>query len=563
MRRPTPYRSRHGRIHNEVKSESSTDEPGAVADCVIGDYVEGMVAEPQARKLLPKHDPATGKLLAELPCTDPSELPALVERARKAQVAWGALGVRERNRRLMRVAHAIAARAEELSSIISSETGKPLVESLWLEVFPVADLVRYFAKRAHRILSPKRIGLHLIKYRRSYVHYAPRGVVGVISPWNFPFTLAAGDIFMALAAGNAVVHKGSEWTPLITLETPKLLAAADIDPELVQVAVGYGDVGQALVTGGVDMVHFTGSVATGRKVAALCGERLIPCVLELGGKDPAIVLDDADVEHTARTLVFGGFANAGQACAAVERVYATPGVYDALVERVTALVRQLRVGDGSREDVEVGPMIMPRQLEIVRRHVDEAKARGATVRTGGESRGSFYLPTVLTEVNDDMAVCKDETFGPVLPIMKVRDAEDAIERANRTEYGLSAYVFTRNQERGRAIAERLRAGTVDVNEVLLTHGLPETPWGGVKASGVGFTHSDEGLRNFCEARHVNYGALPDFRPPWHFPYRKESFASVADVVRGLYGGESLVRRLVRLGRGAWGIAKEWFAVARK
>ncbi len=516
-----------------------------------------MVAEPHAKKVLAKHNPATGELLAELVCTEPGEVAALVARARRAQASWGALEVRERNRRLRRVAAALVRRAEEIAGLIAKETGKPVLEAILHEVFPVTDLIAYFTKRAHRILRPQGIGLHLFKHRRSYLHYLPRGVIGVISPWNFPFALSSGDIFMALSAGNAVVHKPSEWTPLVALEVPKLLADADIDPELVQVAVGYGDVGHALIAGGVDMVHFTGSVATGRKVAAACGERLIPCVLELGGKDAAIVLDDADLDHTAQAVVFGAFINSGQACAAVERVYATPGIYQPLVDRVVALTRELRQGNGAAEETDLGPMIMPRQLDVVRQHVDDARARGATVHVGGEPRGPFYAPTVLTEVTDDMSICSLETFGPVLPIMKVADADEAIRRANLTEYGLSAYVFTRNIERGRAIAHRLRAGTVDVNEVLLTHASPETPWGGVKASGLGFTHSAEGLRAMCEARHVNYSPWPPLLMPWFFPYHRKYVHPVGELLRGVWGEEGLPTRLRRLVRGALPLVREW------
>jgi acyl-CoA reductase-like NAD-dependent aldehyde dehydrogenase len=504
---------------------------------------------------LVKHSPTTGEVLAELECTDPAQVAELTARARKAQVAWAALGVRERNRRLARAGHVMARRSRELAELIAAETGKPVLEAAVHEVLIATDLVQYFSKRAHKILAPQRIPLHLFMYRKSYVHYVPRGVVGVVSPWNFPFMLAAGEIFMALSAGNAVVHKPSEWTPRIGLEFPKILIEAEIDPELVQVALGYGDVGQAVVESGVDMVHFTGSVATGRKVAALCGERLIPCVLELGGKDAAIVLDDADLDHAAETIVLGAFLNSGQACASIERVYATPGIYQALVDTIVGHVEKLRLGDGLREDIDLGPMIMPRQLEIVRRHVDEAKARGATVRTGGTSRGSYFFPTVLTEVTDDMAVCKEETFGPVLPVMKVRDIDEAVRRANLTEYGLAASVFTRNVERGREVAERVRAGSVHVNEALLAVSLPEAPWGGVRESGIGVSHSAEGLRGLCEARHVNYSPLPAFRAPWLFPYARANIEAITDIIRGLWGGEALLVRGRRLVSAVWAVAR--------
>lgn len=502
--------------------------------------------------------PATGELVAEVACTDVLAVPAMVARAREAQIAWAALPVRERGRAIARVAEVVVAEAETLAQGVADETGKPLLEAVLHEVFGVALLARYFGSRAHKILKPRRISAFLLKHRQSYIHYAPRGVVGVISPWNFPLTLAFGDCLMALCAGNAVVLKPSEHTPLSGLAIRRCIAAAGIDPELLQVAVGYGDVGAALVRGGVDMVHFTGSAATGRKIAATCGELLIPCVLELGGKDAAIVLEDADLEHAARTLVFGAFLNAGQACASVERVYAVGDVYEPLVARVVTLVRSLRQGDANRDEVDVGPMIVPMQREIVQRHVDEARARGATVRVGGAANGPYYQPTVLTEVDDAMAICREETFGPVMPIMQVRDVEEAVRRANASPYGLSAYVFTRNVARGREVAERLRAGTVDINDVLFTQAAPETPWGGLKTSGIGYTHSDEGLRHLCEARHVNYSPWPIFANPWLFPYRRALVTPCLEIIRGLLGGESLLRRCGRMLRGlkgAWQVLR--------
>ena len=507
------------------------------------------------QRIIKKTNPATGHWLADVPCVAPEGVPALVIKARQAQVAWGQKSVVERARAMRRVAAVLSERAASLADVVSAETGKPVVEAMLHEVFNVAHLANYFGKRAPRILRDQAIPLSMFMHRRSFLHYVPRGVIGVISPWNFPLSLPLGESVMALCAGNAVVLKPSEQTPLTALEVPTILAAADIDPDLVQVAVGHGDVGAALVGAGVDMIHFTGSVATGRKIATACGERLLPCVLELGGKDAAIVLEDADIEHAARTLVFGAFLNAGQACASVERVYAMEGVYEPLVKRLVELTQALRSGDGGQEDVDVGPMIVDTQLDIVRRQVDEAKAAGATIRCGGEAPGGlFYRPTVVTDVTDDMRLCSDETFGPVMPVAKVGSVDEAIRRANDTIYGLSAYVFTRNKARGLEVARRLRAGTVDVNDVLFTHAAPETPWGGVKASGIGHTHADSGLRHLCEARHVNYSPLPPFLNLWMFPYRRAMIAPMQQLLQGLFGQNALLYRIGLLCRGLWGAA---------
>ncbi len=512
-----------------------------------------MVAHDNVPKVLRKLSPATGELLAELRCTDPQEVAAKIAKARAAQEKWGALDVRTRNRMLLRCAHVLAERGHELAELVSKETGKPMMEALVHDVFVLTEHMSYYSRRAHRILAPRPISLHLLRHRKSYLHYEPRGVIGVISPWNFPLSLGVTQVFMALAAGNAVVHKPSEWTPLSALETPKILAEAGIDPDLVQVLVGFGDVGQAVIEAGVDMLVFTGSVATGRKVAAACGERLIPHVLELGGKDAAIVLDDADLELAANTIAWGAFANTGQICASTERVYAMAPIYDELVERIVAITRRLRQGDGAQEDVEVGPMIMPSQLEVVRRHVDEARERGAKVLTGGMARGNYFAPTVLTDVDESMAIARDETFGPVLPIMKVESVDEAIARANASEFGLSAYVFSRNVRRGREVAERLQAGSSYVNDLLMAFGAPETPWGGLKNSGIGFTHSPEGLRQLCEQRHVNYPVVPSFIPPWVFPYDRRVASSGLDLVRGFYGEGGLWLRAKLVARGLWGL----------
>ena len=505
-----------------------------------------------ADTILRKCHPITGELLAELPCTPPAALPQLVAQARAAQRAWAAQPPRQRGQALRRLGAHLADQGEALAALIARETGKPRLEALVHEVLGVAQLAHYFGRRAARILRRQRLRSTLLPHRRSYVHHVPRGVVGVISPWNFPLCLGLGDVIMALAAGNAVVLKPSEHTPLCGLEVPKLLAAVGMDPALVQVATGAGDVGAALLEADVDMVHFTGSVATGRHVAAVCGGRLIPCVLELGGKDAAIVLEDADLEYTARTLLWGAMANAGQACASVERVYAVGSIYAPLVARLTELMATLRQGDERAQEVDLGPMILPAQRDRLAAQVAAAVAAGASAWTPAALMGMaapFFPPTLLTGVDDALAVCADESFGPLLPIRQVQDVDEAVARANASRYGLSAYVFTRQVARGREIAERLEAGSTLINEVLVTHAAPETPWGGVKQSGLGFTHSDAGLRHLCQARHVNYNWLPVVAMPWLFPYRRTLVAPALDVLRGGWGSGSWLRRGFLFGRG--------------
>jgi succinate-semialdehyde dehydrogenase/glutarate-semialdehyde dehydrogenase len=494
-------------------------------------------------RLIASHNPATGELLGSVEACTPDQVRAVVVKARRAQATWRRLDPKERGKRLMRVRGGLVERAEEIASRITAESGKTRVESLSMEITGLADLVTYFSKRAHKILAPERIPLHLMKHRRSYLHYQPRGVVGIISPWNFPFLIPMGEAYMALLAGNAVVLKPSEVTPLIADLGRELFVKAGIPADLFQVIHGKGEIGAALIESGVDMVCFTGSVATGRKVGAACGERLIPCVLELGGKAPAVVCEDADLERTAQALVWGAFANSGQICASVERVYAVESIHDELVAKVVENTNRLRHGDPDDIHTDVGAICFPRQLEVARELIDDAVAKGAVIQTGGEQvmddTGMFFQPTVLTGVNQDMRCMRDESFSPLMPIMKVKSEEEAIELANDSNLGLLGYVFTRDRKKGRRLAEQIQSGTVMVNDVLVSYGLPETPWMGIKDSGLGRVHSAEGLRSLCQVRHVNHDFLfTPKREMWWFPYGQKAYKRALVTLRLLFGRNS-------------------------
>ncbi len=416
-------------------------------------------------------NPATGEPLGDVPIMSAEQVKAAVAAARTAQREWAKLPIETRCRRVSKFADVLMTRAEEVIDVLVREAGKTRLEALGMELILVADLVRYFVKHAPEMLAPEQIPLHLMKHRASYVHFVPRGVVGVIAPWNFPFSIPLGETMMALIAGNGVVLKPSEVTPLIALKAREIYLAAELPPDLFQVVTGRGPTGAALIDGGIDYCVFTGSVGTGKKVAAECGERLIPSTLELGGKAPAIVCGDADLDRAAQAITWGGFANSGQVCASVERVYAVDAVHDALVEKIVGEARGLRQGDGSRDDVDVGAMAWDRQLDHVEKIVAQAVSAGATVQTGGKrgpAGGLFFQPTVLTNCAQDMDVMRKEIFGPVIPIMRVADEEEAIRLANDSHLGLLAYVFTKDRDRGKRIAERVEAGTVMINDVLNT-----------------------------------------------------------------------------------------------
>lgn len=493
---------------------------------------------------------ATGALLGEVNVSSTDEVRKVVARARRAQEAWGLLPIGERAERVLRLRNAIVDRSEEIVDLLSRECGKPRHEALAHEVIPVADLATYFASRAEKLLAPRPIEIHLLKYRRSYVHFAPRGVVALITPWNFPFSISMGDAICALLAGNAVVIKPSEVTPLIVQKAKEIWDAVGLPEDLFQVVHGYGPAGAALIDAGVDKVVFTGSVSTGKRVAALCGERLIPCTLELGGKAPLIACQDADVERTARAIVFGGFANLGQVCVSVERVYAHEQIHDRLLERVVGLVNELRHGDPSTETVDVGAITFPRQIDVAEAHVRDALEKGAEVRTGGKRRngpGTYFEPTVIAKCNHDMTVMTEEIFGPIVPFMQVGSEEEAIALANDSHLGLNAYVFTRDGDRGARIAEKVRAGSVVVNDVLLNHAMPETPFGGVKQSGIGRIHGEDALRDMSEARHVNTNRIPaPARDPLWFPYTPEAFRWLSKATRAMFGGGSWLAKLGEL-----------------
>jgi acyl-CoA reductase-like NAD-dependent aldehyde dehydrogenase len=489
-------------------------------------------------------NPATGHPLGDVPDLGEAEVRAAVARARVAAAHWSAVPLEERCRRTVKFAEVLMARAEEVIELISAEGGKTRVEALGMEVIVVADLVRYFAKHAPDILAPEPVPLHLLKHRGSYLHFVPRGVIGIIAPWNFPFSIPMGEALMAVIAGNGVVIKPSEIAPLIALKAKELFDASGLPADLLQIVTGRGTAGVALIDAGIDYCVFTGSVATGKKVAAACGERLIPCTLELGGKAPAVVCADADLDRAANAIAWGGFANSGQVCASVERVYAVAEIHDELVRRVVAIARSLRQGDASvtDADVDIGAMTWDRQLAHVASIVDGAVAAGATVECGGKrpaaggAGGMFYPPTVLTGVKQEMDILRKEIFGPVIPILSVRDEEEAVRLANDSHLGLLAYVFSQDKVRARQLAERIEAGTVMINDVLSTYAAPETPWGGVKMSGIGRTHSAHGLRDFCQTRHVNYDRLNlGSREVWWYPYTPRTFKTLLKAAKLLFG----------------------------
>jgi aldehyde dehydrogenase (NAD+) len=448
-------------------------------------------------------DPGSGEVVASLPVDEAAAVNAAVQRAREASQWWRALDFDGRARHLRRYKAELARRIDELADLVHRENGKPHADAV-LEIIGVLDHLAWAASHARKVLGPRRVPTGLLAANNSAsVEYQPLGVVGVIGPWNYPVFTPMGSIAYALAAGNAVVFKPSEYTPAVGSWLVDAWARAVPDgKDVFTLVTGLGDTGAALCRAGVDKIAFTGSASTGRKVMAACAEGLVPVLMECGGKDALIVDDDADVEAAADAALWSGMSNGGQTCIGTERVYATEAVYDRFVDTLTAKARDL--APGSDEGASWGPPTMPKQVEVIRRHVADALCRGGRALIGGEDavdvRG--VGPTVLVDVPEDSAAVREETFGPTLTVTKVKDAEEALERANDSDYGLGGAIFTRTRERGIELARRMRSGMTSVNSIMTYAFVPGLPFGGVGDSGFGRIHGPDGLREFTRAKAV-------------------------------------------------------------
>ena len=495
-------------------------------------------AEPAPARPVESRDPSTGEVWRTFPAADAGAVAAALATARNAQADWRKRSLRERARAIDRFRRTLVARRAEVASTISRESGKPAVEAMVAEVMVTLDMARYVAKRAPRVLAPHRYtpGNAAMWRKRVITRREPFGVVGVIAPWNYPFMLAAGITLPALAAGNGVLLKPSEFTPSCGVLLGELLVESGIPTGLVQVLPGDGRTGAAVVESGVDKVFFIGSAATGCKIAAACGERLIPCALELGGSDAAIVLADADLDVAASGITWGRFSNAGQTCVAPKRVIVVSEVYDAFVERLAARVRALRVGPASSADTDVGAMIRPSQAAATQRQLDDALAKGAKVAARAEvPGGGFLAPTLLIDVTPDMLVLREETFGPLLPVIRAPRMDDTVSIANATSFGLSASVWSRNVRLATFAAELVEAGTVTVNDVATAPGIAEMPYGGIKQSGIGASHGPAGLLESTREQSVIVDRLTWLRQPWWFGYGAERAAGIDAYVRFWHG----------------------------
>jgi acyl-CoA reductase-like NAD-dependent aldehyde dehydrogenase len=511
-----------------------------------------MEASTSARRL-ESFSPLDGRRLGAVPVTEPAAVRAVVEDVAELQPFWASLPLDDRARYMGRAAQVVLDRLDELSELLSREQGKPRTEAYTMELLPTVDSLRWIAAEGPSLLAGEGVPLPALMWQKRARHQLePLGVVGVISPWNYPWSIPFGEVAIALMCGNGVVLKPAELTPLIGQRIQDVFERAGVPQGLVRAVHGDGDVGAALVESSADKIFFTGSVDTGRRVGTACAERLKGSVLELGGKDPMIVCEDAGLANAVSGCLWGGFANAGQTCSGIERVYAVRGVAERLTEGVVAGARGLRLGDPLDWDTEIGPMSSREQFEKVCELVDDAVEAGATLHCGGPAAvpgfeaADFFAPAVLTGVTHDMRIMREEVFGPVVPIVEVEDEEEAIRLANDSSFGLGASIWTLDRERGERMAGRLEAGMVWLNDHMYTHGACACAWGGVKESGLGRAHSRFGFYECVRVKLVAWEPSRT-RDVWWHPYDETVSAAFRSAAQLLYGRDADKPRALREG----------------
>ncbi len=491
-------------------------------------------------------NPATLEVLAEVETTPVEEVFEISKKAQEAFKVWSSTTIDERLKLLKRARDILYKNQDEIARLITLENGKPILESYSMEIFPSLDLFDYYIKNAKRILKLKRVRsqIPLFWVKRNYIHFEPLGVVAVISPWNYPLLFPIAPIISALVAGNCVIFKPSEYTNLIGLKIYEIFKEAGFPESVINIVIGAGDVGEALVDSHIDKISFTGSTKTGRIIMQKAGTRPIPVTLELGGKDPMIVFDDVDVDIVSSSAVWGAFANAGQTCVSVEVCYVQEKIFEKFVEKVVEKTKKLKVGNGLDPDVEIGPINNEKQLNIIEGQIQDAISKGAKILTGGkrifpkdkngnELKGYFFEPTVLVDVDDSMLLMREETFGPVLPIIKFKDEDEVVEGANISEYGLSASVWTKDKRRAKRIVEKIRSGSVLVNECVVHYGDAKAPCGGVKSSGFGRVHSEFGLYDMVNIKFESFDFISPYRL-WWFGYDEKLLGTIKDAISFLH-----------------------------
>ncbi|MGB5813331.1 MAG: aldehyde dehydrogenase family protein [Polyangiales bacterium] len=500
--------------------------------------VEPLPETSEGRRRLGLRSPATREQVGEIVVSSPDDVGAAIARAKDAQVEWARVSIAERARIVRSAIDHLVERREQVVDTVVQETGKTRLEALMMEIVPGCDYLNFWSARAVRDLSDEKRKLHgyLRPAKKLIMHYRPLGVVGVITPWNGPFSLAINPTIQALLAGNAVILKPSEVAPYSGDWTVEILREAGVPEGVVQTVFGDGETGAALVNGGVQKISFTGSVRTGKKIAASCAEQLIPYTLELGGKDAMIVCADADLERAAGGAVFNSMLNTGHVCMGVERVYVVESVADEFERLVEGIVRDLRYGAGG--EIDLGPVFWDRQLPIIERHIEDAKAKGAEVVLGGEADvadGLFYKPTFVRGVDHSMDLMREETFGPIVTVMRVATEDEAVRLANDSKYGLSGSVWTKDIKKGIEIAKRMETGSVVINDASMAYGAPEAPFGGMKESGFGHANGLNALRSYTHEQPIFIDRWGQKKERHWYPHTQKAIDEIDGMIRVVYG----------------------------
>jgi len=479
-------------------------------------------------------NPATLQEIGRTRHTDLARFPEIFASARAAQAHWKETSFDERKKHIMKMRRYILDHADELAQIVSSENGKSRVDALATEVIPCAMAATWYAKKAKSHLKPKKLSASSLLFfnKKNMLIRVPLGVVGIISPWNYPLSIPFGEVVMGLMAGNAILLKTAAVTTLVGKAIEKIVEAGELPAGLFHLIVGSGSaVSRGFFENKIDKIFFTGSVPTGKTLMAEAAKTLTPLSLELGGKDPMIILEDADLERAANGAAWAGYQNAGQSCGGIERIYVQETVYDRFLSLLADKTISIRHGADSDFNVDMGSMTTADQLETVSRQVSAAVKSGAKIvaqsHAAANQKGYFYPATLMTDVNHSMELMREETFGPVLPVMKFHTIEDAVRMANDSSMALTSSIWTKDVSRGRKIAERIEAGVTTINDHLYTHGQSETPWGGWKDSGLGRTHSELGLHEMTHPKLVNWDTLPFAkRNIWWYPFSKNTYAAL-------------------------------------
>lgn len=547
------YTGLQDRAYNPgLKSEEvlfSASFPGSRS----GDKMSDILTKERETRSKQAISPATGEVVGEYHSTDMDSVPEIFARARKAQKEWAALGFAQRKKQILKMRDYIVENAEDLAEIVSQENGKSRVDALATEVVPCALAANWYAKKARGVLKPFKLSGSTILFfnKKNEMLHVPLGVVGIISPWNYPLSIPFGEVVMGLMAGNAIVLKVAGATVMVGKAIERIVAAADLPSGLFTHIIGSGGaVSTAMFENGVDKIFFTGSVPTGKELMKQAADTLTPLSLELGGKDPMIVFEDADLERATNGAVWAGYQNAGQSCGGVERIYVQEKVYDRFVDLLTRKTKALRHGPDRDFNVDMGSMTTEAQKNIVHRHVQSALQQGARVLATStsidpqaEQKGFFYPATLLADVNHNMDVMREETFGPVLPVMKFKTEQEAVELANDSTMALTSSVWTKKKKRARRVAAALQSGVTTVNDHLYTHGQSETPWGGWKESGIGRTHGKYGLLEMTHPKLINYDILAASRNLWWHPFSRRTYDALLQALRFNYAGGNPFRKL--------------------